>query len=439
MATNDIRIVGWTRIVPQLSTFFSVLKRRPNQLTPFNLFVSGAPGTNKSEGMQALCRFLSHTVSLVDSSTLDDVSELAGVIDLQANRERGESKLIEGQLLKTEILILDEFLNTRMHVVPQFRLLLQGLLVLMGQKVPMATKAIIGMGNLSEDMLVGQANLLDSPTADRFAMIVTVPSFSEMTPAEQEAILEDLPNGEFVASFEAAVAGIDTQWDSTERELGIYATRYVKSLAGQLAGTPFSFEGRRGKLLRSFVIAALALHRAEPDRDLDVTVWQIVHDCLTYHRLAGLELDINNLKTAHATAFEVLKNIGIEALIADEPTLEGKIALIVSHLNEVSAITKADVFGKVMTNGDWALQIAVQQLVRAPLFAGQPIELKGMIERIQFPFPKDGIRLDGEELVRFSAMSPAEATLYQLCGGDEKWTASKLAEVQAHLARWGLS
>ncbi len=348
---KTIRIVGWTSIVPQLATFFSVLKRRPNHLTPFNLFVSGNPGTNKSEGMQDLVQFLGHSVSLVDSSTLDDVSELAGIVDLQANRERGEARLIEGQLLKTEILILDEFLNTRLHVVPQFRLLLQGMLVLMGQKVPMSTKAMIGMGNLSDDMLVGQANQLDSPTADRFAMIISVPSFSEMSPAEQDAILEDRANGDFADAFGKAVAGIDAEWEAAERELGIYATRYVRSLATQLAGTPFAFEGRRAKLLRGFVIAAMALHRAEPNRDLNQTVEAVVQACLMYHRLAGMELDTANLRAAHLAAFEILKNTGIEALIADEPLLEGKIAIMMTHLNEVSAITKADIFGHVKSSG----------------------------------------------------------------------------------------
>ena len=192
-----MKINGWNAIIPQLTAFFVVLTRRPGGLTPFNLFLCGLPGSNKTEGILDLAQFLGHRVQLVDASTLDDVSELAGVVDLSANRERGEARLIEGDLLKTDVLVLDEFLNARAHVVPQFRLLLQGHMVMLAKRVPISVQAIIGTGNLSCDMEEGQAQELDSPTADRFAMIVRVPSLSEMSKKDILAILNDECDGSF--------------------------------------------------------------------------------------------------------------------------------------------------------------------------------------------------------------------------------------------------
>jgi hypothetical protein len=433
---KKLNVVGWTCIVPQLAAFFAVLRRRPNGLTPFNLFVSGAPGTNKSEGMRQLVAFLGHSVALVDSSTLDDVSELAGMVDLRANREEGEARLIEGDLLKGEILILDEFLNTRQHVVPQFRLLLQGLLVLLGKKVEMSTRAIIGMGNLDEDMQAGQANLLDSPTADRFAMLVRVPSFGEMTSAEQEAILEGLPDQSFALSFIRAMKEIDTNWELTERELGKHATRYVIALETGLQGTPFLFQGRRGKLLRQFVLAGLALCRAESRRKLEEVIWQIVHDCLVFHKLSGVELDESALKAAHLAAFDIMKNTGVEALISQEPTLAGKITILLDHLDEVSAVTKADIFGQLISSTDVALQIAAQQMVSSSRFHGQPAELRVLVERIQLVSQGQSIQLTPAQLLAFSGMGKAEAIAFQLMKGDGNATAELMGKVNALLRQW---
>jgi len=434
-----MNVIGWGNIVPQLAAFFSVLKRRPNHYTPFNLFLSGKPGTNKTEGIEGLAQFLGLTAGIVDSSTLDDVSELAGVVDLRANRERGESRLIEGELLKTEILILDEFLNTRPHVLPQFRLLLQGKLVLMGKPVPMATRTIVATGNLSEEMQEGQANLLDSPTADRFAMVVTVPSLWEMEADERRAIAEGRIHQGFAEAFAKAIQGIDRQFELVEKELAAHVTSYLDSLGMALVGTAFGFEGRRMKLLRQFVIAALALCRTDQSRKVGDTVYVVVRDCLTYHRLSGLELDESILRNAHEASVEVFDNIGVEALVSNEPELAGKVGLVASHLSEVSAVTKADVFGHVVACGDVALQIAVQELVATPRFLGQPAELGAMVQRIQFPLPEDGLRLTPQKLAELSQLSQAEVSIFEICGGDREKMAELQDEARKHLASWGIA
>ena len=75
------QIIGWEKIMPELAAFFTALKMRTknkNDLTPFNLFLSGRPGTNKTHGILHLCECLGFTVGIIDCSTLDDVAELAG-------------------------------------------------------------------------------------------------------------------------------------------------------------------------------------------------------------------------------------------------------------------------------------------------------------------------------------------------------------------------
>src|SRR3989344_7676989 len=197
---KNIGIIGWERILPELATFFTALKMREksqNDMAPFNLFLSGRPGTNKTVGITNLCQMLGYSVGKIDCSTLDDVAELAGVIDIHANRTQGISKIIEGELLNKDILILDEFLNAKPHVVPQFRLMLHRRLILLAKEVPMNIKCLIATANLSDDMDAGDANVLDSPTADRFAMLVHVPSFSDLNTDEQDAIIERSPQGDF--------------------------------------------------------------------------------------------------------------------------------------------------------------------------------------------------------------------------------------------------
>lgn len=219
-----MNIIGWDRIIPQLAVFFATIDRRPGGLSPFNLFLSGEPGSNKSEGALAIAELCQLTVQLVDCSTLDDVSELAGVVDLHANREKGEAKLIEGDLLKAQILVLDEFLNTRKHVVPQFRLMLQGKLVLLGKNVPVKIKAIVAAGNLSEDMKEGEAHVLDSPTADRFAMLVRVPALSELSVEHAAAIIEGRVDSPFAPAFLGAVQGIKSNFNRVASEWSPHVT-----------------------------------------------------------------------------------------------------------------------------------------------------------------------------------------------------------------------
>lgn len=430
-----MNIQGWGEIIPQLCAFFVVLRRRRKELTPFNLFLSGRPGTNKTEGIVELARFLGHRAAMVDSSTLDDASELAGIVDLQANRERGEARIIRGELLDSDVLVLDEFLNARKHVLPQFRLVLQGYLVMLGKRVDMPVKAIVGTGNLSGDMEFGEANLLDSPTADRFAMLIKVPSLQDMKAEEVAAILRSDETSSFEEAFRAAFEGANHYFDEVERDSDERTTVYLQALLGQLRGSPFAFEGRRGKLLRQFIFAAIALCRAQPERDVATTVWSVVRDCLSYHKLSGIDLDEQSLKIAHEIAFQLACKDTVEAKIAAEPDLASQVALLVKNLSRVTPITKADVLGRVIRNGDVALKLAVCDLVRTPLFEQEPRELKALFERLELK-AEHPVQLSAEQMIKLSGMSAAEVLIFELAGGNEQEMAKLLDRVQTYLKSW---
>lgn len=431
-----MNIIGWHGIVPQLAVFFAVLKRRPNCLTPYNVFLSGLPGTNKSEGAMELSQLAGLDSAIVDTSTIDDVAELAGIIDLNANRNHSESRLIEGQALKKPVLILDEFPNARAHVVPQFRLFLQGRLTLFGNDQLMNTTAIIATGNLSDEMQQGEANVLDSPTADRFVMVIQVPSLAQMTGDDATAILEGDDSVVFGEAFKKAVGDIHNGFEEIEKQYGRQVTSYVRSLVTQLTGTPFAFEARRGKLVRLFVLAALALCEAQPERDREETVWQVTRDALSYHRLSGLPLDMLALRTAVKVAWKAMSDSTAETEIASEPDVAIKVGLMVKNLDKVSPMTKAAVFSKVVGSDDTVLKLATFELVRTERFRNEPAELAAFTQRIRFDDCK--MHPSIEQVRLLARMSPTQGYIYQLCAGDDQEIKRLTGQVRKQLEAWGV-
>lgn len=441
-------IIGWQRNRISLAAFFAILERRTGGLTPFNLFFSGEPGTAKTEGALLLARLLGKTVALVDSSTLDDIAELAGVVDIHANRTLGENKVILGDLLKAEILVLDEFLNTRPHVMSQYRLMLQGKLTICGNTVPMATRAIIGTANLSKDMLAGSANEVDSPTADRWAMVIEVPSLAVMTSAEIDAIIDDEPHGDFAGVLDSTIAGIRKHLPEVEAELDKPVTLYVRTMVSQFGkGSPFGCQGRRAKLLKSFVMAAMSLTRAEPGLPIDATVWEVVRDCLTYHRLSGLTLEMPKLESAHKLAMAVLReamNNRIEAFVAAEADVPTKVGLIIRHADQVTPVTKAEVFGQAAGSDNLAFLTACRIVVQSPWGVDQPAGLAELLRTGAKPDAAFFESLPGMTLELAKSWPTLEASerldwwMRWVNGEYTPETNAFMARVRQYLESWGL-
>lgn len=452
-----MKIHGWEPIIPQLAAYFVVREYEADPLSPFNLFLVGEPGTNKTGGLLDIAKTLDVSMSHIDASTLDDIAELAGIVDLGANRNRSEARMIKGTLLSSKILFLDEFLRTRGHVMQQLCLLLQGKLTLLGKEFEeMETESIVAAGNLSANLQEGQALTLDSAIADRYAMVLDVPPLYQMSNDDANGILERREGVAFEAAFKAAMAAIESNFEGVAKRHKLQIRNYVRILCQQL-GKPeetastakgndydrkkkmFSFNGRRGQILMQFVTAAIALCKGQPERDLKETIWQCVRDCLSYHRLSGFDLDMTLLKSKHEEVYQLsFSDNPIESMIAAEPTLAGKLSLMVDYLAEISPITKADLMRMVIESDNTAVQLAVIDMVQSPVFAKEPADLRGMIARLDLGKRATPFNAGTEHLLAISQMSQAESLAYGLSGGDQKKTRAIMAEVNTHLVRWGV-
>lgn len=432
-------IMGWEYLLPQLATFFALLpKMSSEELVPFNLFISGKPGTNKTMGMQRLPELLDYKVARVDSATLDDIADVVGAVNLRANREDGVADFIIGELVEADILILDEFPNVRPHVRTQMRLFFQGELVLQARTIPLNTIARIGTGNLSSDLLHGEANVLDSADADRFALVLTAPTLASMSEEDQCAIISNLGSTGFENNFQRAVKQIQEHYDAVAAEFGEQAVRYVRTMLGQTKGTPCEFEGRRAQILYSLVLGGLALCRARTELDHKEVIYAITRDCLSYQRLTGILFEEPKLRAAHNTAIAALETSSIDALIATASTLQQKLDLTIKHLKFVTHITKCDVFGAVLTSDDAVLRIALNQAVENPLFEGESPELVALVKRAPLPFPQGGAQVDPTDLIELACMSFLEAIAYEASSGSKEEAAVLVGRVNEQLQRWGL-
>ncbi|OHA04311.1 MAG: hypothetical protein A2934_01810 [Candidatus Sungbacteria bacterium RIFCSPLOWO2_01_FULL_47_10] len=397
--------IGWERILPELATFFAALAVREKtncDLAPFNLFLAGRPGANKTAGVLGLCTALGYSVGIIDCSTLDDVAELAGVTDIHANREHGIAQIIEGDLLNKDVLILDEFLNAKPHVVPQFRLMLQRKLILLAKEVPMNIKCLIATANLSDDMDAGDANVLDSPTADRFAMLVHVPSFSDLNTDEQDAIIERSPQGDFGKTLAETVNAACAEFGAIKKQSEKDVTRFVRIMFQHLAGAEnssrntqnksirLSFEGRRAQIFRDFTVASLAasrhLTRYNPEKfETDGITLKMSVACLGVPKLTGGVVPLERIHNAHQEALIFLKKNFLsrtEIEILDAPTLVDKIGIMARYMHEIPLTVKIDIMNSVLASDDIVLKLAVLELLHSPLFADEPAEFKNIREEL---------------------------------------------------------
>jgi MoxR-like ATPase len=432
-------IIGWLKNLVPLAVFFRFVKQRSNadDLLPFNLFISGYPGTNKTNGMTLLPTLLNLSARRVHCATIDDVSELVGVPDLRGIREESKLGFIMGELLGADVLVLDEMLDVRPHVKSQLLLFLQRELVLFGKRIPMQTRTVIGTGNLATDLRHGTANELKSSEADRFAMVLEAPSLWDMQRKDMETVITSRSGDDsFLKEFLRAVEDIDRLYQAVERDFSAQIQRYIFSLGTALKGTDFHFEGRRAQLLYQFLAGTWALCLAQPERKLEECILSVVTACLSYHKLSGVQLDMNKLAGAHATAMESMGHGSIEGLISLEPELENKVGLLVRHLDRAGTYTKTAVLDEVLERGSAPLRLACRHLVASSKFAEQPPDLRGLVERAKLPYPQGQVKLTLEDMGRYCDMSQMEVDALQLSGGDGTAAGALLSQTCDILSSW---
>lgn len=258
-----------------------------------------------------------------------------------------------------------------------------------------------------------------------------------MSPEEMAAVLSRRSDNSFEKALKKAISDIDKRFDSVEERFGEHATNYVCSLVRKMP-KECRVEGRRGQVLRDAVLAAMALQRAEPDRDLSDTIWTVVHDMLVYGKLSGLKIKEAELKTAHQTAFTAMGNMDAETMVADAPTLSDKIRLLIANHKSISAPTKAAVFGEELSKcADLVTKLACKKLFETKLFAKEPAHLKEIVERL--PLPDVQFKVNAGKLRRMNRLSSANGAIFEAADGDEEQMKILTQQVDALLATWGLS
>jgi hypothetical protein len=401
--TSDI--FGWEIILPELASFFGVLEHRAQSEhaevvgTPFNLFLHGRAGTNKTAGILKLVSHLDFSgrrlsIKKIDSSTVHDVAEMAGVVDLHANREEGIAKLIEGDLLKADVLLLDEFLNVQPHVAPQFRLFLQRVLVVLAREVEMQNKCLVATGNLSPDMNVGVANTLDDPTADRFAMLVTVPCFSNLSQGDQVAILERKQSSAFEDALQRQVQNVSNILTDEEflEAHNPAITMYVLKVVEQLKDSELEPEGRRVQLLRDFVIAAYGCADRDNPSDVHEKVRRVMRACLSTPKLSGIDEDVfQKLNVAHdAAAMFLIGTVSESALyVYSAPNIRERVRRALNCLSDLDVSEKIDLANSVMEQKDPILKLAFIHILGSAVFENEPAQFQEVKRHARETFSND--------------------------------------------------
>jgi MoxR-like ATPase len=462
MTMAEMHIVWWDHLIPSLAVWATAVERREESLTPLNICVTGNPGTAKTQALLAILKLL-HTrrglrkkrgIGFVDASTLDDFSELAGVVNIGGNVNREVNEIIPGDLLDKFYLFLDELMNMRRHLEPQMRNVLQGRMTINGKEIEMKTRAIVATGNLTVDMGgYGEAEPLKEPMADRFALVCEAPSMQEMNPEARIAVIEGQPYGNFNEKLLNAVAGIEAKYSDVEEKMGRAATLYVVDLLSNLVddkehSAAFLFEPRRGILLRQFVLGALALCEAEPESyNKYDTVYALVRDCLSFRKLSMAEkLDDAPLRNAHYAAFQVFENFTVDHLISWENDLDQKIKLIIKYSKKVSDltmivsdVTKAEVARQVRASDNDIMKIACQVLVQSDVFKSQSKLVREKWSEIHPHLLHEPLHLEAAEWLSFNAMSPAQQYLFELACKDPGEIARLENQLQGYLDLWGVS
>ena len=434
-------IHGWNHLIPELAAYGVLLKRaNPNDdsLTPMNLFLHGKQGTNKSGGVLAIAKILGLSSYSLDCSTVDDIKEIIGTNNLHANREYGRKELILSSFVDLDFPVLDEFLNARPHVAPQFRLALQRKLVVDGERVKNKWRGFASAGNLAIDMKVGEANLLDTPTADRFALLLRVPSLSEMSFDDFEAIATRCDESSFEDSLSEALTQIADGFESAEKEYGKQLTRFLRALCVQLADTAHSFEGRRLQVLRDLCIATLALHKAQPERNLLNMMHDICFDTLRYNMLSGIDPEVPAFEAAFKVAFEILCNEdSLETVVVMEPRLDAQVALVLKHPRQLGTLTRGDVYNRALNSGDSVVAIALKVTAKRGHLDHEPAELLAMIERMNMGSKLLKLPFDRVDDLQF--MNEVERLAFSASNGDINVTRELAAKVERMLETWGVS
>jgi hypothetical protein len=267
-----------------------------------------------------------------------------------------------------------------------------------------------------------------------------------MSDEDLDGLLRGLKSERFVALFEEAFSAVKDNFEATAKRWEFEILRFVKLMIKSLGKngpqkvrTPFAIEGRRGKALMKICAASLTLSENCPRYKRKETMWDFVKACLSYHRLSGLELPMQMLRTEFEACYDLaFSEKAIESQIATTPELADKITLMVRNIKDVSGLTKSTLIGEVIESRDRALSLACVQLVESDVWKDQPQEARAMMNRVNLNKLGSPIQAKSEHMILISRMSKTQSLAFGLSHGDLGQMRELLSEVKGHLVNWGV-
>ena len=175
---------------------------------------------------------------------------------------------------------------------------------------------------------------LDAALADRFALIVTAADWSELTVAQQQAIVAPSGEGRVTPPNEplrTALAGWRERFLAQVNACPPQVTAYVTTVASALNGAGVRISPRRARLVaRSLVAATIVANRATS------AVFRGVLDCSLPHSTWGQAVEPVVVAAAHRAAWDASRETAgawIHAFLAEQ-NLHRKLELLLDQCTD---------------------------------------------------------------------------------------------------------
>lgn len=151
---------------------------------------------------------------------------------------------------------------------------------------------------------------LDPALADRFGFVVIIPSWGNLTPEDQSAVITscDTPvTDEISADLIAMIAEIRNEIEIVRESFGGILAQYVRTIAAHTQKLNLPLSSRRAAMLYRNLLAVHATYMVcATGNDLADTAWSALLYSLP-HRADGIKIDNARLLIAHNETWKTLK------------------------------------------------------------------------------------------------------------------------------------
>lgn len=186
------------------------------------------------------------------------------------------------------------------------------------------------------------AEPLDPALADRFAFLIKVADWADLSPEEQQAVTD--PRGDGAISRDGGklrtfLENAGRKYDALLREPPAHVLRYAATLVTALGKAGVRLSPRRSRQLSRNLLAALAVSTLPAER-----LFRLVARCSAPQLATGEPLSRETLDAAHAVAWNAVGLVGAEKWLhqfAMETELSKKVRLLLTEAPDPDTATVA--------------------------------------------------------------------------------------------------